>query len=62
METDQVLEPGHCRAKTYRPCATKGVLEFGEVPKGNIERLKEPSLSKKRNGEEKLKAMSLKFQ
>jgi coenzyme F420 hydrogenase subunit beta len=35
----------------------KGVLEFREVPEGNLERLKKASLSKKKAGEEKLKTM-----
>jgi coenzyme F420 hydrogenase subunit beta len=37
----------------------KGVLEFREVPEGNLERLKKASLSKKKAGEKKLKTMGM---
>jgi coenzyme F420 hydrogenase subunit beta len=37
----------------------KGVLEFREVPQGNLDRLKKASLRKKKAGEEKLKTLDI---
>jgi len=55
---NQVIVRTDTGQKLVELARSKGVLEFREVPEGNLEKLKKASLKKKRNGAENLKTMA----
>jgi len=56
---NQVIVRTDAGQKLVELARSKGVLEFREVPEGNLEKLKKASLKKKRTGAENLKTMAL---
>ena len=54
---NQVIVRTEAGQKLMALAKSKGVLEFREVPEGNLERLKKASFNKKKAGAEKLKTM-----
>jgi coenzyme F420 hydrogenase subunit beta len=54
---NQVIVRTETGQKLMALAQNKGVLEFREVPEGNLDRLKKASLSKKRAGAEKLETL-----
>jgi len=55
---NQVIVRTDAGQKLVELARSKGVLEFREVPEGNLDRLKKASLKKKRTGAENLKTMA----
>jgi coenzyme F420 hydrogenase subunit beta len=56
---NQVIVRTETGQKLMALAQSKGVLEFREVPEGNLEKLKKASLNKKRTGEKHLKDMAV---
>jgi coenzyme F420 hydrogenase subunit beta len=54
---NQVIVRTEAGRKLMDLARSKGVLEFKEVPEGNLERLKKASLNKKKAGDEALRAL-----
>ena len=54
---NQVIVRTEAGQKLMALAKNKGVLEFREVPEGNLERLKKASLNKKKAGAEKSKTL-----
>jgi coenzyme F420 hydrogenase subunit beta len=55
---NQVIVRTEAGQKLMALAQSKGVLEFREVPEGNLEKLKKASLNKKRTGAKHLKNMA----
>ena len=55
---NQVIVRTDVGQKLMALARSKGILEFREVPEGNLEKLKKSSLNKKRTGAENLKALA----